>query len=156
MSILEVSNLQKIYKSRFSASTVEALKNVTFSVEPGEFVAIMGESGSGKTTLLNILATLDEPTQGEVLINGVPSTRMKGKKLSEFRRNHLGFVFQDFSLLDTFNNEDNILLPLVLNNERVQAMKAAVGPIAHSLGIESILKKYPYDNVIKLRFDSSA
>ncbi len=145
MSILEVSNLQKIYKSRFSASTVEALKNVTFSVEPGEFVAIMGECGSGKTTLLNILATLDEPTQGEVLINGVPSTRMKGKKLSEFRRNHLGFVFQDFSLLDTFNNEDNILLPLVLNNERVQAMKAAVGPIAHSLGIESILKKYPYE-----------
>lgn len=145
MSILEVSNLQKIYKSRFSASSVEALKSVSFSVEPGEFVAIMGESGSGKTTLLNILATLDSPTQGEVLINGVSASKIKGKKLSAFRRNHLGFVFQDFSLLDTFNNEDNILLPLVLNNERVQAMKAALDPIAKALGIQDILKKYPYE-----------
>lgn len=145
MSILEVKNLQKIYRSRFSASSVEALKNVSFTVEPGEFVAVMGESGSGKTTLLNILAALDQPTAGKVLINGVDSTTMKGKKLSEFRRNHLGFIFQDFSLLDTFNNEDNILLPLVLNNQKVRAMKTKAAEVAARLSISDILKKYPYE-----------
>lgn len=145
MSILEVKNLQKIYRSRFSASSVEALKNVSFTVEPGEFVAVMGESGSGKTTLLNILAALDQPTAGKVLINGVDSTTMKGKKLSDFRRNHLGFIFQDFSLLDTFNNEDNILLPLVLNNQKVRAMKTKAAEVAARLSISDILKKYPYE-----------
>ncbi|WP_304684506.1 ABC transporter ATP-binding protein [Ileibacterium valens] len=145
MNILEVSNLQKIYKSRFSASSVEALKNVSFNVAPGEFVAIMGESGSGKTTLLNILATLDEQTQGEVRINGVDASSMKGHELSSFRRNHLGFVFQDFSLLDTFSNEDNILLPLVLDDRKLPEMKQALAQVSKALGIQDILKKFPYE-----------
>lgn len=145
MNILEVNNLQKIYKSRFSATEVEALRDVTFSVAPGEFVAIMGESGSGKTTLLNILATLDTPTSGEVLINGTLSTRIRGQDLSSFRRNHLGFVFQDFSLLDTFSNEDNILLPLVLNKEKYSVMQEKLHKTARALSIEDILRKYPYE-----------
>lgn len=145
MNILEVNNLQKVYKSRFSASEVEALQDVTFSVAPGEFVAIMGESGSGKTTLLNILATLDTPTSGEVLINGTLSIRIRGKDLSNFRRNHLGFVFQDFSLLDTFTNEDNILLPLVLNKEKYRPMQEKLHKVARALNITDILKKYPYE-----------
>lgn len=145
MSILEVRNLQKIYKSKFSASSVEALHDVSFTVEPGEFVAVMGESGSGKTTLLNILAALDMPTNGEVLINGTASNKIRGKDLSDFRRNHLGFVFQDFSLLDTFNNEDNILLPLVLNKEKHREMKKKMVPIAKSLDIMHALNKFPYE-----------
>lgn len=145
MNILEVSNLQKIYKSRFSAFSVEALKNVSFNVAPGEFVAIMGESGSGKTTLLNILATLDEQTLGEVRINGVDASSMKGHELSSFRRNHLGFVFQDFSLLDTFSNEDNILLPLVLDDRKLPEMKQALAQVSKALGIQDILKKFPYE-----------
>lgn len=145
MNILDVNNLQKIYKSRFSATEVEALRDVTFSVAPGEFVAIMGESGSGKTTLLNILATLDTPTSGEVLINGTLSTRIRGQDLSSFRRNHLGFVFQDFSLLDTFSNEDNILLPLVLNKEKYSVMQEKLHKTARALSIEDILRKYPYE-----------
>lgn len=145
MNILEVSNLQKIYKSRFSAFSVEALKNVSFNVAPGEFVAIMGESGSGKTTLLNILATLDEQTRGEVRINGVDASSMKGHELSSFRRNHLGFVFQDFSLLDTFSNEDNILLPLVLDDRKLPEMKQALAQVSKALGIQDILKKIPYE-----------
>lgn len=145
MNILEVNNLQKVYKSRFSATEVEALRDVTFSVAPGEFVAIMGESGSGKTTLLNILATLDTPTSGEVLINGTLSTRIRGQDLSSFRRNHLGFVFQDFSLLDTFSNEDNILLPLVLNKEKYSVMQKKLHKTARALSIEDILRKYPYE-----------
>lgn len=145
MNILEVNNLQKVYKSKFSASEVEALQDVTFSVAPGEFVAIMGESGSGKTTLLNILATLDTPTSGEVLINGTLSSRIRGRDLSDLRRNHLGFVFQDFSLLDTFTNADNILLPLVLNKEKYRTMQDKLQKVANALSIAPILKKYPYE-----------
>ena len=109
MSILEVRGLQKIYTTRFGGNKVEALKNVTFSVEEGEYVAIMGESGSRKTTLLNILAALDKPTGGTVLLDGNDITRIKESAIAAFRRDNLGFVFQDFNLLDTFSLEDNII-----------------------------------------------
>lgn len=145
MSILEVSHLQKIYHSRFSGVSVEALHDVSFSVEPGEFVAIMGESGSGKSTLLNILAILDKPTSGEVFINGKSAKTIKPKELSAFRRNHLGFLFQDYSLLDTFSLKDNILLPLVLNKERYSSMKRKLAPLASALGLNHLLGKYPYE-----------
>ncbi len=115
MAILEVSNLKKIYTTRFGGNQVQALKNINFSVEEGEYVAIMGESGSGKTTLLNILAALDKPTAGEVLLNGKNLVSLKEKEISAFRREHLGFVFQDFNLLDNFSLKDNIFLPLVLS-----------------------------------------
>lgn len=115
MASLEVSNLKKIYTTRFGGNQVQALKNINFSVEEGEYVAIMGESGSGKTTLLNILAALDKPTAGEVLLNGKNLVSLKEKEISAFRREHLGFVFQDFNLLDNFSLKDNIFLPLVLS-----------------------------------------
>ena len=145
MNILETKNLKKIYSSRFSNVQVQALENVNFSVEKGEFVAIMGESGSGKTTLLNLLATLDKPTSGKVILNGKDITHLSSKEVSSFRRNHLGFVFQDFNLLDTFSNRDNILLPLVLNGTSVSEMEQRLNPIATSLGIISLLNKFPYE-----------
>ena len=145
MNILETKNLKKIYSSRFSNVQVQALENVNFSVEKGEFVAIMGESGSGKTTLLNLLATLDKPTSGKVILNGKDITHLSSKEVSSFRRNHLGFVFQDFNLLDTFSNRDNILLPLVLNGSSVSEMEQRLNPIATSLGIISLLNKFPYE-----------
>lgn len=114
MTILEVNGLKKIYSTRFGGNKVEALKNVNFSVEQGEYVAIMGESGSGKTTLLNILAALDKPTEGNVILDGNNLSKLKESQISAFRRDNLGFVFQDFNLLDTFTLEDNIYLPLVL------------------------------------------
>ncbi len=145
MSILEVNNLKKIYTTRFGGNQVEALRNVCFSVEDGEYVAIMGESGSGKTTLLNILASLDKPTSGEVLLNGKNMTQINEKEISAFRRDNLGFVFQDFNLLDTFSLQDNIFLPLVLSGEDYKTMAKKLGPIASKLGIKDILKKYPYE-----------
>lgn len=145
MSILEVSGLKKIYTTRFGGNKVEALKNVTFSVEQGEYVAIMGESGSGKTTLLNILAALDKPTGGTVLLDGNDLSKIKEANISAFRRDNLGFVFQDFNLLDTFTLEDNIYLPLVLAGKRYEEMKQRLIPIARQLGITEILKKYPYE-----------
>lgn len=145
MSLLEVNHLQKIYMSRFSASTVEALKDISFTVEERSFTAVMGESGSGKTTLLNILATLDKPSHGEVRINGKKTTDLRGKELSDFRRNHLGFVFQDFNLLSSFNNQDNILLPLVLNGQSWKQMQPKLKSAAAKLGIDGILHKFPYE-----------
>ncbi len=145
MSVLEVKNLQKVYKSRFSSVSVEALRDVSFSVEEGDFVAIMGESGSGKTTLLNLLAVIDQPTSGTILINGKDSSKIPAKALSSFRRNHLGFVFQDYSLLNTFSLKDNILLPLVLNKTKPAEMEARLKPIVRYLGLGSLLKKYPYE-----------
>ncbi len=145
MSILEVSGLKKIYTTRFGGNKVEALKNVSFRVEEGEYVAIMGESGSGKTTLLNILAALDRPTGGTVLLDGKDLSKIKESNISTFRRDHLGFVFQDFNLLDTFSLEDNIYLPLVLAGKAYPEMKQRVTPIAQQLGITDILKKYPYE-----------
>lgn len=143
--LLKVNQLRKVYTTRFHASSVEALKDVTFSVEEGEYVAIMGESGSGKTTLLNILAALDKPTSGEVELEGKAITKIKDKEISEFRRNELGFVFQDFNLLETFSVEDNIFLPLVLSKQKYSVMKERLNELAYKLGIEEILKKYPYE-----------
>ncbi len=145
MSLLEVKGLKKVYKTRFGSQSVEALKNVNFTVEKGEYVAIMGESGSGKTTLLNILAALDQATSGTVLLDGKDFSKIKENEVASFRRDNLGFVFQEFNLLDTFTLEDNIYLPLVLAGKGYQEMKAILMPIAVSLGIESLLKKYPYE-----------
>lgn len=145
MALLEVQNVKKIYTTRFGGNQVEALKNVSFSVEKGEYVAIMGESGSGKTTLLNILASLDQPTAGEVLLDGKSILGIREKELASFRREHLGFVFQDFNLLDTFTLEDNIYLPLVLAGKDYREMKERLVPIARLLGIDQLLGKYPYE-----------
>lgn len=145
MELLNVKNIKKIYTTRFGGNQVKALANITFSVEEGEYVAIMGESGSGKTTLLNILASLDKPTSGEILLKGENIISMEEKGLAEFRREHLGFVFQDFNLLDTFSLEDNIYLPLVLSGKSYKEMKKRILPIARDLGISRILKKYPYE-----------
>ena len=145
MSLLEVQHLQKIYTTRFGGTQVTALADVNFSVEPGEYVAIMGESGSGKTTLLNILAALDRPTAGEVFLNGKALSDIRERDLAAFRRSHLGFVFQDFNLLDTFSLQDNIFLPLVLAGRDYREMKKKLQPIAEQLGITDILAKYPYE-----------
>ncbi len=145
MSILEVSGVKKIYTSRFGGNKVEALRDVSFEVEQGEYVAIMGESGSGKTTLLNILAALDKPTAGRVVLDGQDLSQVKENKIASFRRDNLGFVFQDFNLLDTFTLEDNIYLPLVLAGRSYQEMNAKLIPIAQKLEISQLLKKYPYE-----------
>lgn len=145
MSLLNVKHLQKIYSTRFSSQKVEALKDVSFDVEEGEYIAIMGESGSGKTTLLNILASLDKPTSGEVLLDNQDLTKISDKHISAFRRDNLGFVFQDFNLLDTFNVADNIYLPLVLSKEPYALMKPKLDKLAKPLGIDHLLEKYPYE-----------
>ena len=145
MTILEVQNLKKTYTTRFGGAQVEALKNVTFSVEEGEYVAIMGESGSGKTTLLNILAALDKPTGGHVKLKGRELSSVPEKEIAAFRRQNLGFVFQDFNLLDTFSLRDNIYLPLVLAGEDYREMGQKIRPIAQALHIYELLEKYPYE-----------
>ena len=145
MAILEVSGLKKIYTTRFGGNQVQALSNVSFSVEQGEYVAIMGESGSGKTTLLNILAALDKPTSGKVVLEGKDLSTVREKDVATFRRDNLGFVFQEFNLLDTFSLEDNIFLPLVLAGKSYEEMSERLRPIAETLGITSLLKKYPYE-----------
>lgn len=143
--LLEVKDLQKVYTTRFGGTSVTALRNVNLSVEKGEYIAIMGESGSGKTTLLNILAALDRPTRGQVLLDGNDITAISEKELSAFRRSNLGFVFQDFNLLDTFNLKDNIFLPLVLSGKKYGEMNKRLKPLAAMLGITDILYKYPYE-----------
>ena len=145
MSLLEVSGLKKIYTTRLGGNQVEALRNVNFTVEEGEYIAIMGESGSGKTTLLNILAALDTPTAGSVRLNGQDLSGIRESDRSAFRRDHLGFVFQEFNLLDTFSLKDNILLPLVLQGMNWREMEANLLPIANQLRIANLLEKYPYE-----------
>ena len=144
-TILEVQELKKIYTGRFGGQQVEALRNISFSVEEGEFVAIMGESGSGKTTLLNILATLDRPTAGAVLLRGENMAHRKESEMAAYRRAHLGFVFQEFNLLDTFTLEDNIYLPLVLSGMPHEEMERRLKPLAERLGLTELLHKYPYE-----------
>ena len=145
MALLEVKNVKKIYTTRFGGNQVEALKNVNFSVEPREYVAIMGESGSGKTTLLNILAALDKPSGGKVYLKGRDLGSLRETEIATFRRQNLGFVFQDFHLLDTFSLKDNIFLPLVLSGKKYEEMEKRLRPIAEKLGIQGILDKYPYE-----------
>lgn len=146
MSILKVEHLKKIYTTRFGGNKVQALSDLNFSVEKGEYVAIMGESGSGKTTLLNILAALDKPTSGEVTLDGQKLSQIKEKEIASFRRDNLGFVFQDFNLLDTFSLQDNIFLPLVLaGGMNFEEMSNRLRPIARKLGIYELLQKYPYE-----------
>lgn len=145
MRLLDVKSLKKIYTTRFGGNQVQALSNVSFSVEQGEYVAIMGESGSGKTTLLNILASLDKPTSGEVFLDGKNIVTIEDGEISAFRRDNLGFVFQDFNLLDTFSLQDNIFLPLVLAQKNYQEMNDRLQPLAKRLAIEEILQKFPYE-----------
>lgn len=143
MVILELKNVKKTYKAKNIET--KALKGINLSVEKGEFISIMGESGSGKTTLLNIIATFDKATLGSIILNNKNLNLLKDKKISKFRRKELGFVFQDFNLLDQFNNRDNIFLPLVLSNEKVSVMKDRLDKIKTKLGIENLLEKYPYE-----------
>ena len=145
MSLLEVKKVKKIDTTRFGSNQVEALRDVNFTVECGEYVAIMGESGSGKTTLLNILAALDKPTEGKVYLKDRDLGKLKEKEIATFRRQNLGFVFQDFNLLDTFSLKDNIFLPLVLSGKKYPEMEKRLKPIAEKLGIEKLLEKYPYE-----------
>ena len=145
MELLEIKNLKKIYTTRFGGNKVQALDDISFSVEAGEYIAIMGESGSGKTTLLNILASLDKPTSGEVLLEGKNIVNIKEKEIAAFRRNHLGYVFQDFNLLDTLNVRDNIYLPLVLSKSSVELMKSRLKILAPKLNIENLLEKQPFE-----------
>lgn len=145
MALLEIKHLQKVYTTRFGGTQVNALSDVNFSVEEGEYLAIMGESGAGKTTLLNILAALDRPTGGAVCLSGRDITKISEKEISRFRRDHLGFVFQDFNLLDTFSLRDNILLPLVLAGTPYDEMIRRLGPIARRLGIAELVDKFPYE-----------
>lgn len=145
MALLYANKVRKIYTTRLGGNHVEALRDITFSVEEGEYVAVMGESGSGKTTLLNIIAALDKPTSGEVVLDGHALSTIPEKQIAAFRRDHLGFVFQEFNLLDTFSIEDNIYLPLVLAGKRYAQMKRRLDPVAQKLGISDILHKYPYE-----------
>ena len=145
MPILQVKNLKKIYSTRFGGTQVQALSDVSFSVEKGEYVAIMGESGSGKTTLLNILAALDKPTNGQVILSGRDIVAIRERDIAAFRRDNLGFVFQDFNLLDTFSIQDNILLPLVLAGKSFKEMERLLTPLADTLGLTKLLNKFPYE-----------
>nr|WP_313795000.1 ABC transporter ATP-binding protein [Fundicoccus culcitae] len=143
MMLLDVKNVKKVYKTAGNETT--ALRHIDFGVKEGEFVAIMGESGSGKSTLLNIIATFDKPSQGTVLLNDIDTSTISKKHVAQFRREQLGFVFQDFNVLDTFSNKDNILLPMVLSNKSVEAMESRLNDIAPTLGIQDLLNKYPYE-----------
>ena len=145
MAILEVKNVKKVYTTRFGGAKIEALRDVNFEVENGEYIAIMGESGSGKTTLLNIIASLDKATGGSVKLDGKDFSGIKESQIAEFRRDNLGFVFQDFNLLDTFTLRDNIMLPLVLMGMKYEEMNNRVVTVAEKLGIAELLDKYPYE-----------
>ncbi|MDF2869818.1 MAG: ABC-type antimicrobial peptide transport system, ATPase component [Anaerocolumna sp.] len=145
MELLQVQNLKKVYSTRLGGQKVNALNDVSFDIGKSEFIAIMGASGSGKTTLLNIIASLDKPTSGEVFLEGKGLSVIKDRELSAFRRTNLGFVFQDFNLLDNFSVKDNILLPLVLSGESIESMEAKLLPLVKRLGIEKLLEKFPYE-----------
>lgn len=143
--LLDIQHLEKIYRTRFSKEETRALQDVDFKVESGEFIAIMGESGSGKTTLLNILATLEKPTSGSVILNGQDITQIKDKKLAQFRLENLGFVFQEFHLLDSLSIKDNIFLPLVLARKSIKEMESRLQQLAPKLRIQELLEKRPFE-----------
>lgn len=145
MSLFEVTGLKKVYSSKLSTIKVEALNEITFSVESGEFVAIMGESGSGKTTLLNILALLDRPTEGKIVLNNIDLSTIKEKEMARFRRDNLGYIFQDYNLIDNLTVKDNVLLPLVLKEEDIKTMEEKIDPVLEKLNIKKIKNKYPYE-----------
>lgn len=145
MALLEVKHLKKNYTNRFGGNQTEALIDVNFSIEEGEYVAIMGESGSGKTTLLNLLASFDKPTAGDIILNGLSFRSIPERNLAAYRRENLGFVFQDFNLLDTLSLRDNIYLPLVLAGEKTEVMKRRIEPLVKLLRITDILDKFPYE-----------
>ena len=142
---LEVNHLEKTFQTRFSKEKTQALRDVNFIAEEGEFIAIMGESGSGKTTLLNILATLEKPSSGEIVLEGKKISTIKEQQLAEFRRDHLGFVFQDFNLLDTLSVRDNIFLPLVLGRYKYDEMAKRLEVLAPKLNISDLLDKQPFE-----------
>src|SRR5699024_2532176 len=141
--LLDVQHINKVYRTRGNETV--ALRDVHFSVQEGEFVAIMGESGSGKSTLLHIIATYDQPTEGKVKLNDQDLSDIPAKEIAKFRREKLGFVFQDFNVLDMFNNKDNILLPLVLSNVPLKEMETRLKEMSQFLGIQELLNKYPYE-----------
>ncbi len=143
MALLTLEHIRRTFTA--DQQTVTALKDITFTVAGGEYVAIMGESGAGKTTLLNIMATLDQATSGQITLNGLDLNQLPEKDAAKFRRAHLGFVFQNFNLLDTFNNQDNIFLPLVLAKTPLKEMQRRLSPLAKELAITEILKRYPYE-----------
>lgn len=145
MPLLQVQQLKKVYTNRFGGNKAEALSKISFSVDSGDYIAIMGESGSGKTTLLNILAAIDQPTNGNILLNDQDIGQISEKNIAKFRREHLGFVFQEFNLLDTFSLKDNIFLPLVLSGKKHPEMEEKIKPIAKKLGISTLLDKFPYE-----------
>ena len=143
--MLELWDLHKIYSVEKSGVKYEALKGVDFQAKEGDFIAIMGESGSGKTTTLNIIASLDTPTSGEVVIGGIDISKMNNKEICKFRRENLGFVFQDFNLLNYFTVKDNIAFPLVLLNKSKKEIDEKVSELAEQTGITKLLDKYPYE-----------
>lgn len=144
MAILEAKNIVKTYGLSGQEGSITALNNVTLSINPGDFIAIMGPSGSGKTTLLNILSGLDKPTSGEVLIENQEISSISGDELALFRRKQLGFVFQDFNLLDSLSIKENIILPMALEKKTAEEMDVKAQSLAELFGIEAILNKYPY------------
>lgn len=144
MNILKINHLQKIFNEH-QPNQVVALKDINLNVQNGDFIAIMGESGAGKSTLLNIIATLEQASSGQIFLNGTNLMTIKEKKRAQFRREHLGFIFQQFNLLDTLNNRDNIFLPLVLSKFKYPEMEKRITPIAKQLGITELLDRYPYE-----------
>lgn len=145
MKSVEVKNLKKVYETNRGKNQYLALRDVSFTVDRGDYVAIMGESGSGKTTLLNILAGLDNSTSGSVFINGKEISKMADSELAKYRSQSLGFIFQDFNLLDILTVRDNIYLPLVLNKQKKSIMKEKTAGLVKKLGIEGLVDKYPYE-----------
>lgn len=145
MTLLDIRQLKKIYTARIGAQSYTALNNISFTVEPGEFVAIMGPSGAGKSTLLQLIATLEQPTSGQIILNGDDITLLSEMSRTHFRRKNIGFIYQDFRLLDNLNVRENIYLPIVLNSRPPASMKKYFEEITTKLGINDVLNRYPFE-----------
>lgn len=145
MAVLKVSNVRKVYGSKLGGSSSTALNGVSFEIDKGEFVGVMGPSGAGKSTLLNVIATIDTVTSGSIDVGGREISRIKEPELSDFRRSKLGFIFQDYNLLDTMTLKENIALPLILTKKKPAQIEKSVNKVAADLGIKEILHKYPYE-----------